>query len=551
MRSAADFIQILQRRAQLQAHRLPPPGEFPSGWSQWFAAMELRPGQVTGAPADDIVEHLAARAPAAPPPRAAAVNRWQAFASLWRQQWQPADVEDRRVRMFAATSSLLWHVLVGATLLWLMYAQFLVPAPSQGETVVQVEYIGVGAPEETGGGEPSPTPDPGAAAEPAAAVEPAAVVPPAIAVQPPDVSPRGLEATLPDVPQRDVPEPVTPSVAVEQPVAVSEPTPTSEPDAFVLPPPRPRVAEVQLATPELQAPVRELQAVEVPEPVQPIQRSLPQVNVAPRPVEARMPEVTVREVPTPLQPPPVREVPTPALAVPRLPEVRAAVRERSVAAPKPAAAVASAAPGRPADARPAVAASAPAAIDAASPAQRTPTAASPGAGPNAAPAPGAWPSPRRSDDWGDSARNLPGAQAGQGPGLFDSDGSVRVVEAPGSASPGQPPGTVTQEIASLDRAGTWLKRKPTDFEASTFDRYWRPHETLLQEWVRKSIKRVLIPIPGSTKSLVCDVSLLALGGGCGISDPNLNEQPATARPPPDIPFKPHLQEDNGSVKPAG
>ena len=40
-----------------------------------------------------------------------------------------------------------------------------------------------------------------------------------------------------------------------------------------------------------------------------------------------------------------------------------------------------------------------------------------------------------------------------------------------------------------------------------------------------------------------------MGGGCGIGDPNLNDQPAVARPPPDIPFKPGLQEDNGSVRP--
>ena len=45
------------------------------------------------------------------------------------------------------------------------------------------------------------------------------------------------------------------------------------------------------------------------------------------------------------------------------------------------------------------------------------------------------------------------------------------------------------------------------------------------------------------------ISLLQLGGGCGISDPDLNEQPADGRPPPDVPFKPELQEDNGSVRP--
>ena len=173
----------------------------------------------------------------------------------------------------------------------------------------------------------------------------------------------------------------------------------------------------------------------------------------------------------------------------------------------------------------------------------------PGTGPKAQPAPGSWATPARADDWGASARNTPGAQRGVAPGVFNADGSVRLPDAPGSSAPGLPPGTVTQEIANLDRAGTWLKRKPTDFEPTSLDKYWVPNETLLAEWVRKSIKEVLIPIPGTSKQIRCAVALLALGGACGITDPNLNEQPATARPPPPVPFKPHLQEDNGSVKP--
>src|SRR5690606_13285858 len=76
-------------------------------------------------------------------------------------------------------------------------------------------------------------------------------------------------------------------------------------------------------------------------------------------------------------------------------------------------------------------------------------------------------------------------------------------------------------------------------------------ESLLAEWVRKGIKSVAIPIPGTNgKRITCVVSLLQLGGGCGISDPNLNEQAAEARPPPDVPFKPQLQQDNGSVRPS-
>jgi hypothetical protein len=111
---------------------------------------------------------------------------------------------------------------------------------------------------------------------------------------------------------------------------------------------------------------------------------------------------------------------------------------------------------------------------------------------------------------------------------------------------------VTQEIANLDRAGTWLRRAPNGYEPTRYDRAWRPNQTLLQEWVSRGIREVGIPIPGTGKRLVCTVSLLALGGACSVVDPNLNDQPATARPPPDIPFKPHLQEGPGvTAPPAG
>ena len=74
---------------------------------------------------------------------------------------------------------------------------------------------------------------------------------------------------------------------------------------------------------------------------------------------------------------------------------------------------------------------------------------------------------------------------------------------------------------------------------------------MLAEWVRKSVSTIRIPIPGTNKHIVCQTVLLVVGGGCGIQDHNLNEQPASARPPPDVPFKPELQEDNGSRSPAG
>jgi len=107
---------------------------------------------------------------------------------------------------------------------------------------------------------------------------------------------------------------------------------------------------------------------------------------------------------------------------------------------------------------------------------------------------------------------------------------------------------VEAHIADLDRAGQWLKRPGYEYTPTSFDKYWRPRETLLQEWVRKGIKSITIPIPGTKKRINCAISLLQLGGACGLSDPDSNEQPAEGRPPPDIPFKPWLQEDNGSIR---
>ena len=66
--------------------------------------------------------------------------------------------------------------------------------------------------------------------------------------------------------------------------------------------------------------------------------------------------------------------------------------------------------------------------------------------------------------------------------------------------------------------------------------------------MRKNIRSVEIPIPGSTKKLHCVVSLLQLGGGCGIEDPNMQDQEADARKPPDVPFKQDLQDDQDALR---
>ena len=572
MLTAADLIQALQRRLLLQApHRHRTAGEFPPGWKAWLADMAMRPGRVTGVPPAAIVDVLAQRAPRPAPRRVGDLTRWQAFGAMWRQQWHAPIPEERGLRRFAVAMTGLIHLVLGAMLFWLALLQFLgVPITREGETVVQVEYIGDGTPEAPGGGDAPPQvqdsePDASAqAAQEAASESAASAALPSLPMpsQPPQATP-DLQAPLPDIAQRDVPEPQLPvpsEPVAEQPVAVTEPR-NDEPVTFVLPPPtlRPRTDP---AAPELRAPTPNVSAREVAEPVQPIQREIPPRPMANPALAARSPTVSERAIPEPLQRPtlPAREVPVRPITAPELAARTPQVRRVDVPTPqpRPGSATPSAA-AAPAAASTASAPRATAATPSSGPATSSRSAATrpsaagrageTGVGPRSTPTPGAFPTTRRSDDWGDADRNRPGAQAGGRPGLYNPDGSLRVPGPPGSASPGQPPGTITDEIADLDRAGTWLKRRPNEFEPTRFEQYWRPHQNLLEEWVSKGIKKVMVPIPGTTKKLECVVSLLQAAGGCTVSDPNLNEQPASARPPPDIPFKPELQEDNGSVKP--
>lgn len=553
MLSAAVLIDAIQRRMQLvDPHRRRPAGTLPPAWQGWLDSLDGRAGTVTGATATSLVEIFLQRPLATAPRRVALLSRWQAFTTLWRQQWHPPEREDRSLRWFAGAVAVLWHVLFVALLFSLLYVRIIRDRPPPlGEDVVQVEFIGAGTPSDVGGipapVEASDVQDEAAAETAQSSIEPPA---PSAVARPADLTPT-LQAPLPDVVQRDVPEPQLPApITARQPVTVSEPVP-SEPMVFVLPATTPRPTAAPAVVPDVAAPIPPVRMLDIPEPVQPISRVLPNPDLGARPIETVVPDVAVREVSAPVPHPPMREFPTHAIVLPALrattPQVRAveipAPRAPVAQAPRPAVSIAT--PAAADDVRPSPpATSAPSTADASAPA-----AASTDSSPRPAPTAGGFPTPSKADDWGDVTRNRPGAQRGVPKGVYNSDGSVRLAPTPGSAAPGLPPGTIEDRITDLDRAGTWLKRKPNDYEPTTFDKFWRPNETLLAEWVRKSITTVRIPIPGTNKHIVCQTVLLALGGGCGITDPNLNEQPPTARPPPDIPFKPHLQEDNGSIRP--
>lgn len=537
MTTSAQLVEALLARAGLRARMRGAerePGTFPAGWNAWLAAQRPRRDAVTGDTARHWVELLAARAPARAGRGLDAAGQPRALA--WSKREVPR--EERRLRVFASAVSVLAHVLFAVALLWIGLLRLVPPVPeTRGENVVQVEMLGDGTPEDAGGGTHDEVP----AATAGAPTQPREAAP---------VEPAAAAASTPEAPVVESPEaaaPDTPSPPAAQEVVVSAPAP--DPDTtFVLPPPAPRDA----ALPRVEARVPEVATRSIPEPLRtPAPVARPDVALPAPVLQPRAAEVAVREITAPVLAPqaPLRRdvaLPSPSREA-RVPELA----RRDIPAPARGEAATTATTSRSsAPASTAATAATPRAPGTASTAtaraQGTP-AASPGAGPRAQP--GARPATTRGDDWDDARRSVDGGTRGAPSGVFNPDGSVRLADRPGSASSGLPPGSLEQEIANLDRAGTWLRRPPPDYRGSIFDNAWRPSETLLQEWVRKSVTTVFIPIPGSSKRLECRTVLLAAGGACRIVDPNLNEQPARARPPPDIPFKPHLQEDNGARPP--
>ncbi|MGH8062771.1 MAG: hypothetical protein ACREO7_12255 [Pseudoxanthomonas sp.] len=515
MTKAADII------AALQAARPAPVLErhtgMPYGWGLWLRVLKERLGAIRRESADAIVHLFAQRPMPAPMPKPLALNRWQAFRSMFYQDWGPPLREDRRLRWFAGSLSTLMHLLFLLLLVFLAVVKVPPPPVAEEESRVQVEFIGQGTPEEEGGGPPAQSESSAAAAQAAPA--------PSTSV----ASQASPQASA--LPQEQVPVPAPP--VAQQTLQVTEtPVPTT---TFVLPPTTarsPEIAPPQIRPREIGVPVREVTVVDVP----PAQRELPQREIAVPRIAPDTPLVQEREIPAPL--PQIRTVqlPSRAVAAPVLQAPTASVRQAEIASPRP---------GTAASGSDSKAVSATAAGDSAStPSTRQGTQPNATASGSSATAnrPGATPTPRRGDDWGASTRNVPGQAGGRdgnGPGLFNADGSVRVPEnLGGNASKPGAPGSKQAQRADADRASKWLERPDFPYEPTMFDKYWRPtNESLLGEWVRRAIQEVEIPIPGTSKKVKCVVSVLQAGGACSLFDPNLNEQPATARPPPEIPVK--------------
>lgn len=546
MSSPNDLIDaLLARRRNGLWFRAPAPerapGEFPAGWKAWFDAMRGQRGTVRGAPAPDFIAIFLARELARPAPASLDLSNWQVFAALWRQQWHASEPDQARDRVAAMTVSGAVHVLFLLLMSLLTYLRVPFPPAEQGDDLVQVEFIGEGTPVETGGGapqadvvieQPEPTPSaPPDAAAPAASA--ATVSQPVPAPEAPATQPQ--QQVMPPAPQ---------------PLAVTE---TPVPDTtFVLPSttlPQVRTPAPVVEQPAVDVAPRDVELVQAPAPPtlnpRPVASpSVPQL----RPVET---QVRPREVPLLRQPDrlpelaarpaqPVRGVDAPERQV-RTRDVSLAASGNQQSAPRPAAGNDPAAATAARNGAASTPAAAPAGGRPASSGGDRPTAtAGRGADP-AAPA-GAWPTQQRGDDWGDSSRNRPGGNAGTASGLFDGEGRPRLPPGTAAAGGGFPPGSDNWSRDQLDRYGTWAKRPPIGYDPTRFDQYWIPSGTLLQEWVRRGIKQLAIPIPGTTKKINCTISLLQLGGGCGITDPNLQDQEAEARSAPDIPYKPELQE---------
>jgi hypothetical protein len=567
--TAADVIAALNQRRLLKHGKPDAPGQMPAGWQRWFDAMPQVDAGAARARAEAWVQPLARSLTYTAQSKATRLGL--PFFHLQRLG-RPLDPRDERaLRIGVGALDIVLHVLLSVLLLWLMYLRFMeLSKPGDEEaSVVQVEFIGRGN-AATGGGalanagaqsaaasaaparKPAPAPEPAPQAESPAPAE----APPAIE-QVAVPSPQAVAASR-DTPPLERAPPAPPEA--RQVLQVSD-VPQPQPDGFKLPPPRERSVVLPQAQLREVQPRQQVEAISILE-AQPVRTLQPTQRQAQLRAPERKEQVREIEVFTPDANVLARERAVPAAGSRQVqvqvPQLRGQVQEIPLKAdgggtpatqPGNGVAASGKAPtaGNGADKAGATGAGqAPAGAGqgarAAQTGGRGVTTTGNGAGPGLKPAPGGWPGAAKSDDWGASKRNVAGTGNGNGrdgdgkSGLFNGDGSPRL-----------PDEWSDQNGVDLDRAGTWLKRPGLEYKATRFDKYWIPQGTLLQEWVRRGIKRMSIPIPGTGMKLECVVSLLQLGGGCLPVNPDVNEQSSTGRAAPDVPFKPELQEDNGSV----
>jgi hypothetical protein len=493
---------------------------MPYGWGLWLRALKERLGIIPRDTADSIVAQFAQRPVPPVPARSPALNRWQAMRSLFYQDWDPPLREERGLRWTAGAITLLMHLLFALLLVMLAVVGLPPPPPPASDSSrVAVEFIGEGTPEKSGGGPPAEQAESSQAAA-SAATQPAQVE----SSSTPSAAAEASEAVPPDITE---PAPVV----AQQNVQVTEtPAPTTD---FVLPPVTartPQIAPPQIKPRELSVPTREVPVVQVPQPP----RELPQREIAVPQVAQTVPVIRQREIAVPVSPIRTVQLPTRTVAAPELRAPSVNVRQAEIPLPSRGTASSSSNAN----------ATSPASTGSSTQSTTTPQGTQPGAtasGSATANRPGAAPAPQRGDDWGASTRNVPGSAGvspGSSAGLFNADGSARVPDSgTGTANKPGAPGSRQQQQADADRASKWLERPEYPYEPTMFDKYWVPNESLLAEWVRRAIREVEVPIPGTSKKVKCVISVLQAGGACALNDPNINAQPSSGKPPPDIPVK--------------
>lgn len=120
----------------------------------------------------------------------------------------------------------------------------------------------------------------------------------------------------------------------------------------------------------------------------------------------------------------------------------------------------------------------------------------------------------------------PAASPGAPLRLYESDGSLALPDDLVARMREVDAGTRTFDfqLPGLEESGRFMKRQPVlVHETTRFDEYWIPDRgaltRILEQAVKATTKSVEIPIPGVRGGkLVCSVSILALGGGCGVTN---------------------------------
>jgi len=468
-------------------------------------------------PPNELIRAVWAHPPS-PPPAPVRVGLWYIITSLLRDGGVLNSREaPRSWRWTAWVLALLYQSLWCVALIWLMYTRFLLipwagPDAGEGsnEHAIEVTWID-DARARTTPALPTPLPEPVTTRpEPLPEPLPAPESEPELAPERPLPALMLTEVETPDEDAFTLPAPRlqqrrTAPVIPELPASVQREIPLTQvpllqrPDRdlpVALPPP-----PADLATPELGLPERE-----IPLPLPELAlRPLPAAAAPPLelPVHSRV--ISEREIPAPLPEIELRPLPPSELPSPPLPSRTRPLSEREIALSPPVATPSLSEEIREIDLTP--------------------------------------PSQTAHDVWEQPATST-------GSVLVDEHGRPRLAAGSGRAGGGLPPGTIVEDYANIDRMGTWLKRPVSGYQPGPLDQIWVPHENILEQWVRRSIKNIWIPIPGSDKVIRCTVVLLMLGGGCGITDPNLLDIEASSRPPPEIPFKPELHEDQDSLRPA-